>query len=78
MWYLVLYLASIETLEEDHPHRPDVHLVGDFWWLLSHHKTLWREVPETHTRVIQCLTVHIHSFADWTLDSFCEYFIQLI
>lgn len=43
----LLYLASIETLEEDHSHRPNVHLIGDFRWLLSHHKTLWREVPET-------------------------------
>lgn len=48
-WCLVLYLASVEALEEDHSHRPDVHLVGDFRWLLPHHKTLWRKVPEKHT-----------------------------
>lgn len=40
------YLASIEALEEDHPHRPHVHLVGDLRWLFPHDKTLWWEVPE--------------------------------
>lgn len=48
-WHLVLYLSSVEALEEDHSYRPDIHLVGDLRWLLTHHKTLWREVPRKHT-----------------------------
>lgn len=41
------YLASVEALEKDHSHGPDVHLVGDFRRLLAHHKTLWRKIPDT-------------------------------
>lgn len=42
----VRHLASIEALEEDHSHRPDIHLVGDLRWFLPHHKALWRKVPK--------------------------------
>lgn len=40
------YLAAIQTLVENDSHRPHIHLVGDFRWLLSNHKALRGQVPK--------------------------------
>lgn len=56
---LVLYLASIEALEEDHSHRPDIYLVGNLRRLLPHHKTLWREIPGKHMHRIRIMSINV-------------------
>lgn len=35
----------VQTLVENHPHAPHVHLRGYLWRVLSNYKTLGRQVP---------------------------------
>lgn len=46
------YLAAIQTLVENDSHRPHIHLVGDFGWLLSNHKALRGQVPKVEKTVL--------------------------
>ena len=52
-----VYLASVQTLEEDDSYRPHIHLVGDLRRLFAHNKTLGRKIPGTHT--------HTHTSVDF-------------